>query len=167
MQRSGGYGYIVQVVRVSDVLNLYRVREVLEIEAAREALPKVIPQLIEDLTEILDRSKVHLEQEKLDLFLRTNREFYSAIFAATGNSVLCQVLASLNARIWSIGSIVVKKYPPRADQILLENRRVLRALRTRDQKALEVAIRTHIRAAGEAVKAFLEREDRNLYFASA
>jgi DNA-binding GntR family transcriptional regulator len=167
VQRAGGYGYVVQAVRVRDVLNLYKVREVLEIEAAREAMPHVTPTMLRHLAAILDRTKAHLREKKLDLFLRTNREFYSALFAATENEVLQHTLAGLNSRIWCIGSMVVMKYPPRADQILLENHRVLKALRARDLKALEHAIRAHIRAAGEAVNAFLEREDRNLYFASA
>jgi DNA-binding GntR family transcriptional regulator len=166
VQRAGGYGYVVQAVRVRDVLNLYKVRELLEVGAARAALPFISPATLKRLAGILDRSKAHLRAETLDMFLRTNREFYSALFAATDNEVLEQTLASLNSRIWSIGSMVVKKHPPRADQILLENQRVLKALRAKDAEALEHAIRAHIRAAGEAVKAFLEREDRNLYFAA-
>jgi DNA-binding GntR family transcriptional regulator len=167
VQRSGGYGYIVQVVRVAEILHLYRVREVLEVEAALEVMGRITPALLKELGQILDRSKLHLGLAQLDLFLRTNREFYSTIFAATGNSVLCQVLGSLNARIWSVGSMVVKKFPPRADQILLENRRVLKALRAQDQKELVLAVRTHIRAAGDAVQAFVKQEDRHVYFASA
>lgn len=160
VERSGGYGYIVQPVRIGDVLCLYQVREVLELEAAREVLRRITPELLRHLSAILDRSKVHLQEGKLDLFLRTNREFYSSVFAATGNDVLCQVLGSLNARIWSIGSMVVKKYAPRADQILLENRRVLKALKARDAKQLELAIRTHIGAAGDAAQSFLRSDER-------
>ena len=167
VRRDLGSGYVIEPIRARDILNMYKVREILEVEAAREAVAHITPATIESLAAILDKARGLLQEGRLDEFMRTNREFYLTIFAAARNDVLLHILEGLNCRIWSMGSIVVKRYPPRADQILLENRRVLKALRSRDRKAIEHAIRAHIQAAGENVQKFLEGEDHYFSFASA
>src|SRR3954464_419687 len=46
---AGGWGYVVRSVSVKEAMDLYKVRETLEVEAAREALPNVTPALLERL----------------------------------------------------------------------------------------------------------------------
>lgn len=167
VKRELGSGYVVEAITAKHVLNMYRVREALEVEAAREALPNMNDHTIAKLAAMLRGSEVPLQEHRYDDFLRASREFHNAITVASGNEVLQQLLAGLNDRIWSIGSIVVKKYPPRAQAILLDNRRILRALRSRDEAALELAVRAHIKGAGEVVKKFMEQELHQMYFAAA
>ena len=116
---------------------------------------------------MLKNAEPLLREERYDEFLRASRNFHNEIAAVTGNEVLRQMLAKLNDRIWSIGTIVVKKYPARAHEILLDNQRLLEALRSRELAAVERAVRLHIGGASEFVKKFLETEMHQLYFAAA
>ncbi|MBI3041515.1 MAG: GntR family transcriptional regulator [Betaproteobacteria bacterium] len=166
VKRELGSGYVVQALSVRDIMNLYMVREVLEVEAAKEALPNLSEETSRQMTEILSGSQELLQQERYDEFLLANRKFHNAMAAATGNDVLKQILAGLNARIWSIGTIIVKRYPPRADEILFENRRILKALVSKDPVDLEQAVRAHIRRGGEHVRKFIEQEPHHVYLAS-
>lgn len=166
VKRELGSGYVVQALSVRDIMNLYMVREALEVEVAQEALPNLSEEAARQMTEILNGSQELLRQKRYDEFLLANRKFHNAVAAATGNDVLRQILAGLNARIWSIGTIIVKRYPPRADEILFENRRILKALISKDPVDLEHAVRTHIRRGGDHVKKFIEQEPHHVYLAS-
>jgi DNA-binding GntR family transcriptional regulator len=166
VKRELGSGYVVQALSVRDIMNLYKVREALEIEVAKEALPNLSEGVARQMTEILNGSQELLRQQRYDEFLLANRQFHNAVAAATGNDVLTQILVGLNARIWSIGTIIVKRFPPRADEILFENRRILKALVSNDPVDLERAVRAHIRRGGEHVKKFIEQEPRHIYLTS-
>lgn len=167
VKRDLGSGYVVEAITGKQILDLYRVREALEVEAAREALPVMNNDILAALGKMLENSEPLLREERYDEFLRASRNFHNEIAAVTGNEVLRQMLAKLNDRIWSIGTIVVKKYPARAHEILLDNRRLLEALRSRDLSAVEHAVRLHIGGAGETVRKFMVTELHHLYFAAA
>jgi DNA-binding GntR family transcriptional regulator len=163
VKREGNSGYLVQALSVRDILNLYKVREALEVEVAKEALVHVSTELTNSMAVILKRAQSLLQRKRYDEFLLANRDFHNALSAATRNAVLRESLSNLNARIWSIGTIIVKRYPPRADEILFENRRILKALTAKSAQDLEQAVRAHIRRGGEHVERFIEQESQNLY----
>ena len=167
VKREGKSGYVVQALSVHDILNLYKVREVLEVEVAREAFAHVTPDLTKRMDVILSRAQSLLRRKRYDEFLLANRDFHNAMAAATRNAVLQESLSNLNARIWSIGTIIVRRYPPRADEILFENRRILKALVAKKPQDLEQAVRAHIRRGGEHVEKFIERESQHLYINTA
>ncbi|MEX2163973.1 MAG: GntR family transcriptional regulator [Sulfuricaulis sp.] len=167
VKRELGSGYVVQALSIREILNLYKVREVLEVEGAKELLQLLTEDIIHRLDEILNGAQALLQEKRYDDFLRATLKFHNAMVSATGNNVLCEILAGLNARIWSIGTIIVTKYPPRADEILFENRRILKALASRNVDDLERSIRAHIGGAGDSVKRLIEQEPYDLYIASA
>ena len=167
IQREQGSGFIVRGLSVSEILNLYRVREVLEIEAAREAFPNLTPAALDAMREALDYADALLAQKLYADFLRANRKFHDLITAQTHNSVLQEVLANLGSRFWSIGTIVVSRHPQRALDIRRENRAILDALVGGDLKTIEKAVKTHVKGAASAVRLFIERETQHLFIVAA
>lgn len=167
VKRDLGSGYVVQGLTVQEILDLYRVREVLEVEAAREALPKLNSEVLQQMRETLDRADTWLEQRHFDEFLRVNRRFHNIMVDSTQNSVLRQILNGLDARFWSIGTVVVSRHTQRANDIRSENRAILEALESGDTKRVEKAIRAHVRGAANHVRLFIEREPHHLYLAAA
>ena len=167
IQREQGSGFIVRGLSVSEILNLYRVREVLEIEAAREALPNLTRTALDAMGEALDYADELLTQERYADFLRANRKFHDLITAQSHNSVLQEVLANLGARFWSIGTVVVSRHPQRAHDIRRENRAILEALVGGDLKTIEKAVKAHVRGAAAAVRLFIERETQHLFIVAA
>jgi len=81
--------------------------------------------------------------------------------------VLQEVLSNLDARFWSIGTVVVSRNPARAEQIRRENRAIFDALGKRDLRNAEKAVRVHVRGATENVKLFIEREPQHLMMVAA
>jgi DNA-binding GntR family transcriptional regulator len=167
IRREQGSGFIVRGLSVSEILNLYRVREVLEIEAAREAFPNLTAAALDAMRAALDYADELLAQERYADFLRANRKFHDLIAAQTGNGVLQEVLANLGARFWSIGTIVVSRHVQRAHDIRRENRAILDALAGGDLKTIEKAVKAHVKGAASAVRLFIERETQHLFIVAA
>ncbi len=167
IRREQGSGFIVRGLSVSEILNLYRVREVLEIEAAREAFPNLTAAALDAMRAALDYADELLAQERYADFLRANRKFHDLIAAQTGNGVLQEVLANLGARFWSIGTIVVSRHVQRAHDIRRENRAILDALAGGDLKTIEKAVKAHVKVAASAVRLFIERETQHLFIVAA
>jgi DNA-binding GntR family transcriptional regulator len=167
IRREEGSGFIVRGLSVREILNLYRVRDILEVEVAREAFPRLTPAALSAMRQALDDADALLAQERYPEFLRANRRFHDLITAQTGNSVLQELLANLGARFWSIGTVVLSKHARRAQEIRRENRAILDALGGGDLKAVEKAVKAHVKGAANAVRLFIESETQHLFIVAA
>jgi len=146
IRREQGSGFIVRGLSVREILNLYRVREVLEVEAAREAFPNLTPAALSAMRGALDEADALLAQERYPDFLRAS---------------------NLSGRFWSIGTVVVSRHAQRADEIRDENRAILDALAAGDLKAVEKAVKAHVKGAANAVHLFIENETQHLFIVAA
>ena len=167
IRREQGSGFIVRGLSVREILALYRVREVLEVEVAREAFPNLTPAALSAMRDALDHADELLAQQRYPDFLRANRKFHDLIAEQTGNSVLQELLANLGGRFWSIGTVVLSRHAQRAEEIRGENRAILDALAGGDLKAVEKAVKAHVRGAANAVRLFIENETQHLYIVAA
>lgn len=167
VRREINLGYIVRGLSVNEILGLYRVREVLEVEAAREAFNRIDDRALSEMMKTLEFAERLLKRRRFNEFLRANRRFHKLIVACTGNTVLEEVLNNLDARFWSIGTVVVSKYPQRSEEIRQENRAILDAFAARDSIQIEAAVKAHVRGAADAVKLFIEREPQHLLVVAA
>ena len=167
VKREPGLGYIVRGLSISDILNLYKVREVLEVEAAREAFPNLTGEALRAMRDALERADLLLRKNNFNEFLRANRRFHNIIVAHTCNGVLEELLSNLDARFWSIGTIVVSRNPERAQDIRRENRAILGALTAKDLRGVEKAVKAHVRGAADNVRLFIAREPQHLVMVAA
>jgi DNA-binding GntR family transcriptional regulator len=115
----------------------------------------------------LNEADFLLKKKNYNEFLRANRRFHNLIVAESRNGVLQEVLSNLDARFWSIGTVVISRNPTRAEQIRRENRDILDALAARNIKNAEKAVRAHVRGAADNVKLFIEREPQHLVMVAA
>jgi DNA-binding GntR family transcriptional regulator len=167
VRREPGSGYVVRGLSILDILNLYRVREALEVEAVREAVPNLSDESMRRMRAALDEADSLLKKKSYNEFLRANRKFHNLIVAESRNGVLQEVLSNLDARFWSIGTVVVSRNPARAEQIRRENHAILDALAARNIKNAEKAVRAHVKGAADNVKLFIEREPQHLVMIAA
>ena len=165
VKRDHGSGYVVQAMTVRDVLDLYNVRESLEGQAALEAIPNITPQAIAELTGILREADTLLDNRSYDEFLMKNRAFFLTIARLTGNELLLQMLGIINDRIKLVGALIVSLHEARTREIVLENKRILKALKAKDRVSLEAAVRAHIQRAREHVITRIGREPGRTYLA--
>jgi DNA-binding GntR family transcriptional regulator len=159
VKRDQGWGYVVQTMSVKDILNLFSVREVLEVEAAIEAIPNLTPDALRQLSSINKAAEILYRDGRYDDFLTQNRTFYIALTNMTNNYLLQQMLGMIHDRVRWVGFMIIRLNQARTHELLLENREVLKALQSRKSTVIESAVRSHIRRGRDHVIGLLQNMD--------
>ena len=156
VQREGGWGYVVKHVSMKDVVDLYNVREALEVLAAKAAIPHLNDDIVVRLVALNKQAEQSFKDKHYENFLKQNRSFHKLLGQTSGNLLLENMLNTIHDRVRQVGSLVVRMYEPRAQELLIENRRILVAIRARDEAALVSAIQAHINQGREHVRRLIE-----------
>lgn len=149
--RTGGWGYVASPISLAEILDLFNVREALEVRAALEALPRADTRLITALKQQLMLAKRSLKAKRYSQFRRTNLRFRLLIADAAGNALLKKLLQMINDRIRLVGALHLDLRKERAAEALAENTAILEALKKKDPDALETAVLAHIRNSRDSV----------------
>jgi|SRR5665213_751560 len=147
VRRNQGWGYVVESVTFQQAFELYKVREVLEAEAVREAATKATTQQLEELDALLDKAGAACARESIANFRTHTRAFHVAIAKAAANCLLMRMLSQLQDHVRLVGAMVFEKHAERMREVLDENWAILAALRRRDPDDAETAARYHVRRA--------------------
>ena len=142
-----GGGFRVHALTIKEIIDTYKVREALEVEAALEALPHLTDEMLDQFEAILRGSERFLAPATYAKFILANRKFHAAIVNATGNATLAKFMSPIADRVRLIGAMLMRSRAARQREVLEENLAILVALRTRDPKRVEEAVRAHIRLA--------------------
>jgi DNA-binding GntR family transcriptional regulator len=130
--------------------NIYRVRALLETEAARLGTAKITDQAIRKITELLHRMGGATRAGDIPTAARAEHEFRHILYAVGGNSILVDLID----QAWNLfpGSILWN-IPGRIKQSLKEHRNILDAVSRRDPTAAAHAIENHLLSALGALEA--------------
>jgi DNA-binding GntR family transcriptional regulator len=153
--REVGGGFRVHALTLKEIVDTYKVREALEVEAALEALPKITDETLAEFEKILRSSEALMTPATYTQFISVNRRFHAAIVAMAGNAMLEQVMAPIADRVRLIGAMLIRGRSPRQREVLEENLEILAALRTRDPAQVEEKVRAHVRLAREHARDLL------------
>jgi DNA-binding FadR family transcriptional regulator len=121
--------FVVDFQRDTSVLELLRVRGILEPAAAAMAAEVITDEQVQELRELLDRLG---PRPDVDALVANDLEFHRRISACSGNSALCSLLGSLSGpatRARLCRSVVQRGGTERR---LAEHRAILDALISRD-----------------------------------
>ena len=163
--RDVGGGFRVHALTLKQIVDTYKVREALEVEAALEALPHLNDEVLDRFEKILRGSEALLAPATYARFILANRKFHAAIVEASGNAMLVQLMAPIADRVRLVGAMLIRARGARQREVLDENLAILAALRTRDPKQIEEAVRAHVRLATEHTASLLGSAHGHLYFA--
>jgi DNA-binding GntR family transcriptional regulator len=157
-----GWGFTVRRLTLQDVREVFEVRLVLELEAARLAVANLSDASAERLEQMLGEAEQRFKAGQTEEYLRRARRFHYAIAQVGGNRLLLGMLESINDRIERIGNILVQRVSTRAAEVMQENRAILNALKLRNAKQLDEAIRRHVERARALILADAVDFDRDL-----
>ena len=88
-------GYFVTELRVADLLEVYRLRELLEAEAISVAVPALSDEDVDAFAELLHDVDVASAAGDVETLTAANRRFHFAIFDAAGLPRLSRLLRQL------------------------------------------------------------------------
>jgi len=161
----GGGGFRVHALTLKEIVDTYRVREALEVEAALEALPHLTDAMLDQFEKIVHSSEPLMMPATYTRFILVSRRFHAEILAASGNTMLEQLMAPISDRVRLIGAMLIRGRSPRQREVLEENLAILAALRTRDPRKIEEAVRAHVRLAREHARDLLTSDTGQLHIA--
>lgn len=150
VEYSAHRGYIVAELSIDDLVEVYRLRELLEAEAIRVAIPKLTEA---DLTAIEQAAEeVTAAGKRADLadVTSTNRAFHFLLFDAAGLPRLSRTLRQL----WDATDVYRSVYFAAAEnrsRVNNEHHELINALHARDIKAAVAAQAAHRAHSVEAV----------------
>lgn len=144
-----GWGFTVRSMTLQDIEDLFDVREILELEAARKALHYADDAWIASLDEIVAKSGELVRTGRPVESIRKARDVYTSIAERANNRVLSTMLAGISDQIQLVGGILVWRLPWRAEEVFQENQDIVNAFAQRDADHVVSAVRSHIRRSRE------------------
>jgi DNA-binding GntR family transcriptional regulator len=153
--RDEGGGFFVQPLALGEIVDFYRIREALEVEAALEALPHLNAQRLAQLRSLLAEAEALLDPANFAEFVLANRRFHAAIVEASGNRAFALVMAPIVDRVRLVGAMLISMHVARQREVFEENTRIYEALKAGNPKRVEAAVREHVRLAREHAERLL------------
>jgi len=136
-------GAVVFHPTIEDLLEFYEIREALESLAVARAIPQLRPDVVKDLTALIERMR---RTEDARRWLKLNDEFHLRLYACAGRPRLAALIANLrDASTPYIHMYVAGK--PRGGRANEEHQAVLDACVQGDEEGAKAAIRNHLRSA--------------------
>ncbi len=137
-------GTVVRELDHNTITELYLMREVLEGTAASLASRHASRSEVDALREMIEADREHLDDPTY--LARTNQRFHGALYRASHNRYLVEMLQGLRTSMWLLGPTTLS-YPGRGKSALDEHLRILDAIQKGDAEAAEQAAKEHIRKA--------------------
>jgi DNA-binding GntR family transcriptional regulator len=143
VQAAPGRGMVVPVLGLADLDELYELREVLESRAARRAAQRATPEFHARLNGLIRAFGAAMKREDHDAMLRLDLEIHVAIAEMSGNARLDHALQTVRGQAHTIRARSFR-VRGRAAKSLKEMARLVAAMRVRDGRRAEDAMREHV-----------------------
>lgn len=147
-------GYFVAELSVDDLLELYRLRSLLESEAITHAVPAMSDEDVEDVATLLSLVDAASSAGDVLLLTEANRRFHFAIFEAGHRPRLTRLLHQLWDATEAYRALYFQEAANR-DRVGHEHAAMLAALRVRDTRELIRLHEEHRDHSVEAVSSML------------
>lgn len=131
-----------------DVVHLYQVRAALESEACRLAAQSAPLPLVHALRAAFQHLDSRASAASVSELIVEKNDFYEALIAASGNPIIGEMLANVQARISQLRSITLGS-PDRVPHMLDEIRSVVEAIEAGDPAAATAASLAHVDSAAQ------------------
>jgi DNA-binding GntR family transcriptional regulator len=137
-------GAFVAELSITDLKEIYLVREVLEETATQMAVPNLSAQKLDDLAALIEKMERATDANDYAQLFNLNREFHFTIYEASDNSLLIQMIGGL----WDRSRRYRQLYthlPKRASQALVEHKEIYLACKVGNYVSAGTAVRNNVR----------------------
>jgi DNA-binding GntR family transcriptional regulator len=137
-------GAFVAELSITELKEIYTVREVLEETAAQLAVPNLSAQTLDTLAVLIKKMEQATDANDYDQLLDLNRDFHFTIYQDSANVLLIKMISGL----WDRSRRYRQLYthlPERASQALLEHKEVYAACKAGDGRKAGAAVRNNVR----------------------
>jgi DNA-binding GntR family transcriptional regulator len=145
-------GAVVRSLSKEEFLELYQVREALEMMAVRLAVPRLRKEDFEELQRLNEAMAQHAERDEVDQFFAANVAFHSRLLEASGNGKLQELYRQLVGQLgrYRLRSLTLRGNLQRS---VAEHAALLRAAKRGDAERAAHLMCEHIRVPQRSLKA--------------
>ncbi|HEX6662062.1 MAG TPA: GntR family transcriptional regulator [Gaiellaceae bacterium] len=150
-------GAVVRSLSKEEFLELYQVREALEMMAVRLAVPRLGKEDLEELQRLNDTMAQHAERNEVDRFFDANVAFHSRLLEASGNGTLQELYRQLVGQLgrYRLRSLTLRGNMQRS---VAEHAALLRAAKRGDAERAAHLMCEHIRVPQRGLKALSDSD---------
>jgi len=141
-------GAVVSDITEQDVMDVYRIREMVEGLAAFRAAEHITPEELEALEELVDLTEFYVQKGDFEKVVKTDTRFHEAILEVSKSKPIKQALGALIHYVQR-ARLVSLRVPGRLNKFINEHRAILQAIKNRDPEAAAQAVSDHVRNARE------------------
>lgn len=150
-------GCYVTEISPQDLDDIFPLIALLEGRCAAEAVAKMTPADLEQLTAIHERLELSAREERIADFFEANQEFHKTIQELANNRWLLQVIQDLR-KVLKLSRLHSLSLEGRLQQSLEEHRAILAALKAGDAPQVEKAMHDHLLSGREALARMQEHQ---------
>jgi len=138
-------GPVVKKVDIDEAIQIYEIRALLEGSAARACAEKATPEIVQQLSLMIDSVQEAFRNKDFDNVLLRVTAFYEHMFESGGKTVAWKLAETLNARINQLRAHTIRA-PGRDKASFKEMKKILDAIEAKDGEAAERASAEHVQA---------------------
>ncbi|WP_249596070.1 GntR family transcriptional regulator [Peribacillus frigoritolerans] len=144
-------GATIKSFSLDEIMNYLEIREVIEGLVARKTAENISDLHLESLEEILDKMQEHIQTNQFDEYSKCNKAFHDIIYNASENPQAIEMIKVIKTQLQRVHfkTILV---PGRKEDSLKEHTQILEALKKRDEKEAEEAVKFHISQIRNTIK---------------
>lgn len=151
-------GFFVPQFSASDLMEIYELREALEVIACRRTIQSASRlDVANGMDVLLEQQRAFVSAGDLAGYADLDVRFHQLLWIGSGNKRLVGVADNLFGQM-RIGNNISTRVPGRPEASLSEHGAIVLALRDGDARGAERAVRAHIRTAAKAMSELMEKE---------
>lgn len=143
-------GVVVKRITKDDVIEIYKIRESLEILVAECAMENISPEEIEEINQLLDLTEKTNQEGNIERVIELFGEFNTLIYKASKMKRLPVMILNLNTYLQRFRNISILDND-RRKKALLEHRQIIEAITSKDKELASKVIKNHLNDSIEVV----------------
>lgn len=137
-------GAFVAELSITELKEIYLVREVLEETATQLAVPNLSAQKLDDLSVLIKEMEQATAENDYTRLFDLNRKFHFAVYQESGNTLLIKMINGLWDRSRQYRQLYTH-LPERTSQALIEHKEIYAACMAGDASKAGAAVRDNVR----------------------
>ncbi len=127
-----------------DIRDIFTMRSMLEGLCAAKAVHNVTEEILAEMEEVVDLSEYHVNKGKYEHVLELDNRFHKLLYEASGSKMLKKTLSDFHQYLKKVRKETLSA-PERAGNSNVEHRKILNALKEKNDKEAEKLANLHIR----------------------
>lgn len=142
VEHANGRKFRITEITLESILEMYEIREALEITAIKEVSKRCTEEMVAHLREIISKMKKMLKEKDYDAFFDLDLAFHTYIIEQHGNKTMLKMLDQLHDQVQRIRYLTLN-IEGRVSHTIDEHELICRAMEKCDQKGAVKAITEH------------------------